>query len=518
MRLNTFYAALLFALSVLTMILLRPLLPIDETRYVAAAWEIFNGSSPFVPHLNGALYTHKPPLLFWLIDLVWLANGVSTLAARLVAPGFAVASVIMTGMLARRLWHDDPDRAGRAALILAVSPVFLLFGSSTMFDSMLTAATMLAMLAMWSAIRDHSRRPWLLLGAAMALGVYGKGPVILVHIMPVALLMPLWADPAGRPALARWYKGLGLSVLVALLLVALWLVPALILGGEEYRTEVLWRQSAGRVVSSFAHQRPAWFFLAQLPLLIWPFGWTWGGLKSFSPRTLLGSAQSRMVALWFLSALLAFSMISGKQSHYLLPELPALALLLSAAAPRRQAKPLDLWMSVPAIACALVILAALFGQIPELESMGFSQPVLASLLGLAVIAIGIAGFLRLRSGLIGLAALPLAMMLGLHFAAQPLLFARYDMTPIAAAISPYRDKGIAVADGSYHAQFNYTARLTNPVARLRDADQIAAWLAQHPGGVLLSQKDDIPAGMRTAGVLPFRNDNYTMFVSSKATQ
>lgn len=62
---------LLFALTALTLIPPRPLMPVDETRYVAAAWEMHIGGSPWLPHLNGAIYGHKPPLLFWLINLVW---------------------------------------------------------------------------------------------------------------------------------------------------------------------------------------------------------------------------------------------------------------------------------------------------------------------------------------------------------------------------------------------------------------------------------------------------------------
>ncbi|KTF07206.1 secreted protein, partial [marine sediment metagenome] len=68
-------ATLLFALSALTLILLRPLMPVDETRYLAAAWEMHAGGSPWVPHLNRAIYGHKPPLLFWLINLVWASSA-----------------------------------------------------------------------------------------------------------------------------------------------------------------------------------------------------------------------------------------------------------------------------------------------------------------------------------------------------------------------------------------------------------------------------------------------------------
>ena len=109
MKLTTVSAALMCGLTIATLILLRPLMPIDETRYLAVSWEMYQGGSTLVPHLNGALYAHKPPLLFWLIDLVWLIGGVSTFGARLVAPTFAVAAVMLTGQVARRLWPDQPS-------------------------------------------------------------------------------------------------------------------------------------------------------------------------------------------------------------------------------------------------------------------------------------------------------------------------------------------------------------------------------------------------------------------------
>ena len=56
-------------------ILTRPLLPVDETRYLAVAWEMWLGGDYLVPHLNGETYSHKPPLLFWLINLGWGVFG-----------------------------------------------------------------------------------------------------------------------------------------------------------------------------------------------------------------------------------------------------------------------------------------------------------------------------------------------------------------------------------------------------------------------------------------------------------
>ncbi len=53
---------------VLTALLTRPPLPVDETRYLSVAWEMWQQQHILVPISNGAPYSHKPPLLFWLMQ------------------------------------------------------------------------------------------------------------------------------------------------------------------------------------------------------------------------------------------------------------------------------------------------------------------------------------------------------------------------------------------------------------------------------------------------------------------
>ncbi len=53
---------------------LRPLWPVGETRYASVAWEMWQRGDFLVPHLNGELYSHKPPLLFWLMHAGWAVS------------------------------------------------------------------------------------------------------------------------------------------------------------------------------------------------------------------------------------------------------------------------------------------------------------------------------------------------------------------------------------------------------------------------------------------------------------
>ncbi|HQG30775.1 MAG TPA: glycosyltransferase family 39 protein, partial [Deltaproteobacteria bacterium] len=92
---------------VLVPLFTRTYLPIDETRYVSVAWEMWLRGDFLVPHLNGRTYSDKPPLLFWIYNLGWAIAGVNDIWPRLVSPLFGAASLLLTAGIARRLWPGD---------------------------------------------------------------------------------------------------------------------------------------------------------------------------------------------------------------------------------------------------------------------------------------------------------------------------------------------------------------------------------------------------------------------------
>ena len=209
--------------------------------------------------------------------------------------------------------------------MLAGTLPFTLYAGLTMFDSMLTLATVLGM----TVLARPGPRAWLWLGAALAFGAYAKGPVILIHLVPAALLAPLWTGERWRAAALRLAKAVG----VGLVLVGVWLVPALVTGGEEYSHAVLWTQSAGRMAASFAHERAVWFFVPLLPILLWPWIWSAACGRAAPRQPCAPTRGLRLCAVWGAATLLLFSLISGKQVHYLIPALPAAALVVARLLP-----------------------------------------------------------------------------------------------------------------------------------------------------------------------------------------
>ena len=124
--------------------LFRPILPVDETRYLSVAWEMWLRDDYLVPHLNGATYSHKPPLLFWLINAGWGIFGVSDWWPRLVAPTFGLGCLYLTARLGKRLWPDHPIYLMTPFLLVGTF-YWVIYTTLTMFDLIMCFWTLLGL-------------------------------------------------------------------------------------------------------------------------------------------------------------------------------------------------------------------------------------------------------------------------------------------------------------------------------------------------------------------------------------
>ena len=481
-KLIPFALIALVAAVLVLQVLLRPALPVDETRALSVAWEMHLSGNPFLLTENFAPYSHKPPLLYWLINLVWLITGPSELAARLVGPALALISLALTAGFARRIWPEDATLGTRTTIVLAGFTFFILFAGTTMFDALLAIPVLLGALAIWRIGQGQGDRGvFLLLGLAFGGGVLAKGPVIFVHLLPLLLSLPLWA-PA-RPDLRTFLRGLAVAFGVALALVALWLVPALIMMESATRMELLWSQSADRVAGSLGHGRPVWFLLALLPVLLFPWGWSWRLWRAV-PGIAMADAGGKFCAIWGVSGLVLFSFIGGKQLHYLMPELPAVAMLLARAmSPSLRPSRGGSLAFLPPALIGVAALAFALGLIPATGALADLQPLWPVLLFAAICFCLASATWRLPL-LPGHLTLGLGLALALHaLVAMTGLAAGFSAQPIADRLAGFASQGIAVVGMPYQAEFTFAARLTAPVATPAPED-LSAWKAAHPGGVV----------------------------------
>ncbi len=499
----------------------RPHLPVDETRYLAVAWEMWFRGDFLVPYLNGETYSHKPPLLFWLMHAGWGLFGVNEWWPRLIAPLFGLGCLVLVRQLARLLWPNDLKTAEFAPLILVGCAFWALFVTLTMFDMMLAFFGLLGLLGVVRVHRGDGAAGYVYLALAVGLGILTKGPAILLHILPVAVTAPLWSKrfPVTSSTDCRtpdyWYLKLLLATVIGIGLALVWAVPAGIAGGDAYQQQIFWGQAAGRMVKSFAHQRPFWWFAVLMPVLLLPwFIWPslWKAARAYGAQ-LWNDGASLLCLIWFATAFVAFSLISGKQLHYLLPEFPAIALLfarsLSTSDTDLEIKRIHLVL--PALLfgiCGLIICLAQFGRLPGRlpvwlpEVQGYWG---AALVGIAVWTV-FSPDRTTQSVMIKLASLPFCFVVVLHLALSPVLHARYNMEPLAIQLKSWEDAGIPVAFfGKYHGQYQFLGRLTRalPVLGHKNND-VALYLQKHPNSRIITYYKKQPEKGTPVVVYPFR--------------
>ena len=315
---------------VLVSLFSRSYLPIDETRYVTVAWNMFLNHDFLVPYLNGETYSHKPPLLFWLMNLGWAVFGVNDWWPRLFPSIFALGAVLMTQKVAARLWPERRQIGYVASLVLLSSGIWAVFTTATMFDMLLAFFTIWGALGLLIAWQGEARKGWTYVALAIAGGLLTKGPTMLLQILPLAVLAPWWmSHSANKPNLRHWYLNVLIAVILGALILLAWAIPAGIYGGAQYQQEIFWGQTAGRMVKSFAHRLPLYWYVPMLPLMLFPWLFALPVWRALGKAVDAINEQGvRFCLAWFIPVFIAFSLISGKQPHYLLPIIPAFALLV----------------------------------------------------------------------------------------------------------------------------------------------------------------------------------------------
>lgn len=488
----------LWLLALLPLLVVLPPVPIDETRYLSIAWEMRQTGSWITLHLNGAPYFDKPPLLFWLLNLVWSVLGVSLWSSRVLVALCGVGCVALCQRLEQRL---SPEAYGQAPWLLLGLIFLVLFTGVVMFDVLLCLCVLLGFVAIAGYVREGRPVALWLLFAASALGLLAKGPVMLLHLAGPIILAPWWSAEGPR---ASWRRVLAmlLAALLGGLPVLGWAWAAVHHLSAADADNLLLRQTAGRVVQSFAHNRPVWWYLPWVLVLLlpWPLLLRWR-LVPGAMRASRLSCAARFGVCASVPALIAFCLVSGKQLHYLLPLLPGAAILLGAWL-RGAPDLLDIrrmWVLVAVVAGVLVW--AMFG--PEPIGRGILQR--PTVLWLYLLAAGclLAGAVFLiasRDLRVEQRASIVALIMAL--ALLPLIrlqvLGALDARGVAQRVIELQAQGVPVARiPNDPGVITFLARLPAP---LPEANRPSVWAKEHPEGIMLAYagRGSAPEGTQNA--------------------
>jgi len=331
-RLKVAVLLLLFAVAWFANIQYRDLFNTDEGRYAEIPREMVVSGNWVTPHLDGLKYFEKPAMQYWLTAGAYVAFGEHTWTARLWTVVSGLLGLLFTYYAGLRLF--DRRTGFLSAAVLAGSAYYSAMGHINTLDMGLTffmTVSLFAFLLAQGASKDRAeQRLWMLLSFASAGGaVLSKGLIGIVIPGAVLVLYSLAKRDWGLWKRLHLVPGLAVFLVVT----CPWFVVV-----SERNPKFFWyffiREHFERYLTPISHRHGAWWYFIPIFLLgVMPW------LVQSGRGLLLGFQKSRrtnsgrfdtpyFLWVWVVFILLFFTVSDSKLPSYILPVMPAFALLL----------------------------------------------------------------------------------------------------------------------------------------------------------------------------------------------
>jgi len=334
----------------------------DEGRYAEIAREMLELKDWVSPHLNYVLYFEKPPLVYWLTAASLTVFGHNEFAARFWSATFGLLTIGVVYLIGK---HWKGERAGLlAGSILATSFLFFALTQFLVLDMALTFWTTLALYASSRILVERPpelvRKYTVLFALAMAGGFLTKGLIGVIFPVAVLVLVIAYGRLWGQARKIPWQSALVITIIVS----APWVV-LVSLKHPMFPYYFFVREHLVRFLTSLHHRDAPFYFF--VPVILAGFmPWT-----VFLPKVFVSSFENRglamkrdpvraLLVLWTLFVFFFFSISQSKLVAYMLPVIPALALLVGVAFEEVLEEPdLPRWVECGVIGLVLLNIAAI---------------------------------------------------------------------------------------------------------------------------------------------------------------
>jgi 4-amino-4-deoxy-L-arabinose transferase-like glycosyltransferase len=362
---------------------LRPLAVPDEGRYGEIGRWMLQSGDWLTPRLNGLPFFHKPPYLHWLEAMSLATFGINAVALRLV-PALHVGLMLVALYLSARTISTELI-ARRAAIMLGTSLTFLIGGQYVNHDMLVASWIGVAIWCFAFAFMAGDKPDATLarLGfVACAFGMLSKGLIGIALPGLVIFVWLLWTRQFKKILTLPWLSGLALFALIALP----WFVMAQQKYPELFNYMFIGQQFNRYTAATYNNPQPWWFYLLSAAVLLFPWVFFALNLLRRQVRHALGVAPAvvplmakewwSLCWIWVGAITLFFSIPNSKLIGYILPVIPALALLSALGwertmAHRASAGKVFAGLCVLGVGIALAIVT----QVGEVTRTGRSQDV-----------------------------------------------------------------------------------------------------------------------------------------------
>ena len=420
-RLKSFIALMLFALvCFLPGFNSIPPVDRDEARFAQATKQMMEtGDFIDIRFQEGTRYK-KPVGIYWLQALSAEATGmgakapiwayrIPSLAGALLAVGFT----FLLGMKMSSVRVGFLAGMGMAAAILLGVEARL-----AKTDAMLLATIMAVQWLLWELYENReglTRSKAVLFWGALGLGVLIKGPIILLVAGFTIILLAIIERSIEWLEGTQWKIGIPLFLVITLP----WLIAIGFHTDWGFYIDAVGKDMLGKVATAKeSHGAPPGTYVAATIGTFWPvsvflilsIGWIWTESKQ---RSVIFSLA------WIIPIWIMFEFVPTKLPHYILPLLPALAILTMHALEERASSWDTLWGRIVALLIPIVAvvlgLGAPFGLLileHDIHPAAFGLGLVASGLGLLSYAVLVRG--RVMAAFILAALVTPALYLSIH--------------------------------------------------------------------------------------------------------
>ena len=324
---------------------------IDETpaKFAAAGRSMSESGNWLTPVSNGIPRFDKPPLIYWLMGLIYSIPNQSswdplgTFAARFPS---AISSLLLMTILGETLlrWPQKKNINQRrtavfTALSFALSPFVMIWSRTAVSDALLCGTFGLSMLLQWRCYVKPRQNSWVYGWIILGFAILTKGPVAVVLMMFSLFLFGLFQNDFSR---LRSHLKPGYGLLVAMIISMPWFIIEYILEGNKFLKSFFGYHNFQRYTSIVnSHQEGIFFFVLMLIIASLPFtpllilGIIQGTKeikRNFLKQTLQPSNSLLVFSIsWLLSVFIFFTLSGTKLPSYWLPAIPAAAIIIGQA-------------------------------------------------------------------------------------------------------------------------------------------------------------------------------------------
>ncbi len=300
----------------------------NHEAYVAVtAREMLKTGDWVVPMFNGRERVNKTPLSYWLVAITAKTAGkMNEFIVRLPNAAMAVLSVMA-------VFYFVCERLGFgtgviSAILWSTSLCYIRYSRTGRPEMGLACFVAIAMLSFYSGIKSQNRKRqilyMLIFWASFGLAMLAKGPAPLLLIIPAIfiyfLIFKQWKLIPKLLPIA--------GVILFLLIVLPW--PMAVLRSQAGAIEVWNNEFLGRAAGEYATgSKPFYYYFKIMFVYFLPYS----VLIPFAAATpfykIWEERRDAIVYywLWFFAGVVVMSVCGGKRQHYILPLMPAMAVL-----------------------------------------------------------------------------------------------------------------------------------------------------------------------------------------------